>query len=247
MKIVATYSIKGGVGKTTAAVNLAAEAAARGWQVLLWDLDPQGGATYVFRTRSGVTGGAKGLLSREQPLDDVIVGTDVPNLDLLPSDFQNRTFDALLSELKRPNRRLGKVVAPAADAYDFLVLDCAPGASLIGESILAAADALVVPVIPSALSVRTLDQLTAFIEESELDPPQVIAFLSMVDRRRRLHRDLAESLPETRDEVVAIDIPYSSSVERMGDRREPLREYARTSRASRAYAELWAVIEDRLG
>ena len=245
MKTIGVYSIKGGVGKTTTAVNLAAEAASRGWSVLLWDLDPQGGATYVFRTDAKVRGGAKALVRGKRSIDEVICGTDVANLDLVPADFRNRRFDVLLAELQQPAERLESLVAPAEHEYDWVILDCAPGASLIGENIITAADALLVPIIPAALSVRTLDQLEEFIDRSEADAPELFGFLSMVDRRRKIHRDLADSLPVTRDDVVDVAVPYSSSVERMGDRRQPIREFARTSRAAQAYASLWDHFESR--
>ena len=84
MNTLATYNIKGGVGKTAAAVNLAYLAASDGRRTLLWDLDPQGAATYLFRVKPRVKGGGRGLVSGKRPVDDAVKATDFDNLDLLP-------------------------------------------------------------------------------------------------------------------------------------------------------------------
>ena len=88
MKIYATYNIKGGVGKTSTAVNLAHLAAQGGYNVLLWDLDPQGAATYMFRVRPKVKGGGRALVDGSRTLDDAIKATDFDGLDLAASRFQ---------------------------------------------------------------------------------------------------------------------------------------------------------------
>ena len=247
MRVLATYSIKGGVGKTSAAVNLATTAADRGHRVLLWDLDPQGGATFLFRVESKVKGGARALVSKRRPLLEVIRGTDVANLDLVPSDFRYRHLDLLLDKTGRPTRRLGQLISAAADEYDVVFLDCAPSASLVSEAVLDAADTLVVPVIPSALSARTVDQLVAFVDDApRRSRPQLFAFLSMVDRRRRLHRELVQRLPELhRGSFASTVVPSAAIIERMGSERRPIARYAPRSSAAQAYDELWTEIEAR--
>src|ERR1700734_1586397 len=96
MRIYATYNIKGGVGKTTTAVNLGYLAAESGLRTVLWDLDPQGAASFMFRVKPRVKGGGKALISGKRPLDDAIKGTDFDNLDLIPADFTYRNMDLLL-------------------------------------------------------------------------------------------------------------------------------------------------------
>ena len=93
MQALATYSVKGGVGKTTTAVNLAFEAGRTGVRVLVWDLDPQGAATFYFRIRPKVKGGGNALVSGKRTLDDGIKGTDYDRLDLMPADFSYRNLD----------------------------------------------------------------------------------------------------------------------------------------------------------
>lgn len=248
MKVLATYSIKGGVGKTSAAVNLAAMAAERGWRVLLWDLDPQGGATFLLRVSPKVKGGGRALVSRKRAVADVIRATDVANLDLVPSDFRYRHLDLELSADSKGAGRLAQLVEPLAGAYDWVILDCAPSVSLVTEGVLAVADGLLVPVIPSTLSARTLDQLLAFVDKAQTGraPPEVMAFFSMTDARRRLHRELRETLPARHPGVVSdVNIPAAAVVERMGSQRRPLSAFARYTPAWEAYCELWSLVERR--
>jgi chromosome partitioning protein len=191
MKIFATYNIKGGVGKTATAVNMGYLAARDGYRVLLWDLDPQGAASFLFRIRPRVKGGGKALIKGTRPVDDAIKGTDFEGLDLLPADFTYRNLDLVLDSAKKPARRLASLLAPLRGDYDVIILDCPPSISLLSESVLHAADLLLVPLIPTTLSVRTLDQLTAFIADFAGHRPEILAFFSMLDRRKRLHLHIA--------------------------------------------------------
>src|ERR1700761_8624631 len=102
MRIVAVSNIKGGVGKTTTAVNLAYLCAAAGRRTLLWDLDPQGAATYTLRCEPHENASAKKLLSGKRELPELIVQSGFERLDVLPADFSYRTFDVHLSERKHP-------------------------------------------------------------------------------------------------------------------------------------------------
>lgn len=247
MRVVATYNIKGGVGKTSAAVNLAALAAGEGLRTLLWDLDPQGSATFLFRVRPKVRGGAGKLVRGRTDLSDLLKGTDVEGLDLLPADFSYRHMDLVLDATKRPTSRLARVLAPVAGEYDLAILDCPPSISLVSESVFETADALLVPLIPSVLSVRTFEQLLEFVGSQVDTRPEIVAFFSMVDRRKRLHRDLVDQLPSLYPDIVAAAIPAAADVERMGGRREPLAVFAPRSAAARAYSTLWEQTRDRLG
>lgn len=246
MRVLATYNIKGGVGKTSAAVNLAALAAGDGLRTLIWDLDPQGSATFLFRVRPKVRGGAGKLVRGRSEVADLLKGTDIEGLDILPADFSYRHMDLVLDDTKRPTTRLGRVLAPVAADYDLAVLDCPPSISLVSESVFEAADALLVPLIPSVLSVRTFEQLIDFVGSQVEARPEIVAFFSMVDRRKRLHRDLVDQLPELYPGIVAAAIPASADVERMGGRRDPVTVFAPHSVAARAYRQLWALTRDRL-
>ena len=250
VRTVATYNIKGGVGKTSAAVNLAALAARGGLRTLLWDLDPQGAATYLLRIKPRVRGGGRKLVRGKSDVDALIKGSDVEGLDLLPADFSYRHMDLALDGGKKPTRRLGRVVAPLAAEYDLLLLDCPPSISLVSENVFDVADALLVPLIPATLSVRTFEQLRDFVSAEVPRRPDVIAFFSMVDRRKKLHRQVMDELHSVDDDghgVVAISaIPAATDVEQMGVRRMPLADFAPRSRAATAYADLWSEVRARL-
>ena len=242
MKIVASYNVKGGVGKTSTAVNLAYLAAAEGKRTLLWDLDPQAAATFLFRVRPKVRGGSDKLVRGRRKISDAVKGTDFANLDLLPADFTYRNMDIDLAERKQPTRTLRRLLSPLAREYDLVVLDTPPSLSMVSENVLHAADVVIVPIIPTVLSVRTFDQLTDFVREFRGRKPVLLGFFSMVDRRRALHREIVESLPQGRKNVSTAVIPAASAVEQMAVRRAPLVEYAPRSPAAAAYRELWTQV-----
>ena len=242
MSVLATYNIKGGVGKTSAAVNLAFLAARDGARTLLWDLDPQGASTYLFRIKPKVKGGGRKLVRGKSDVETLIKGTDHERLDLLPADFSYRHMDLALDGAKKPTTRLAQVLAPLDGEYDYVFLDCPPSISLVSESVFEAADALLVPLIPATLSSRTFDQLREVVG----DQAQVLAFFSMVDGRKRLHREVMERMSAEEDGVLDTGIPAAADVERMGLKRTVIAEFAPRSRAALAYEALWREVRERL-
>jgi cellulose biosynthesis protein BcsQ len=246
VKVLATYNIKGGVGKTATAVNLAWLAARAGHRTVVWDLDPQGAATFYFRVAPRVKGGGGGLVQRKRELEETVKGTDFPRLDLIPADFSYRNLDLALADTKRPEKRLEKLLKPLAEDYDILFLDCPPSISLVSESVFHAADALLVPLIPTTLSLRTFEQLVRHLGEERLVRPLLLPFFSMVDRRRRLHRETVDSLLASEPRILRTEMPYASAVEQMGIHRAPLGSYAPRSGMAQAYERLWAEVKARV-
>jgi chromosome partitioning protein len=244
--VVALYNIKGGVGKTSAAVNLAWLAACGGARTLLWDLDPQAAATFLLRVRPKVKGGARKLVGGKTSAASQLKGTDHELLDLLPADFTYRNMDLELDDVKRPTKGLARVIAPLAGDYEYVFLDCPPAISLASESVFGAADVLLVPLIPSPLSLRTFDQLHRFVTSEVSKPPRILAFFSMVDGRKRLHREVVEELSAAHAGVLAAAIPASTDVERMAVHRRVLAQSAPRGRAAGAYAALWSELRYRL-
>jgi cellulose biosynthesis protein BcsQ len=243
-KVLATYNIKGGVGKTSAAVNLAYLAAGDGAPTLLWDLDPQAASTYLFRIRPKVRGGGRGLLRGRSQAARLIKGTDHVGLDLLPADFSYRHMDLALDRFKHPTRRLTRVLAPLRREYEYIFLDCPPSISLVSESVFEAADALLVPIIPATLSARTFDQLAGIVHEG----PQVLAFFSMVEVRKSLHREVMAELRRAHAlSLLGAAIPAADEIERMGVERDVVAAFAPRSRAAIAYEALWLDVRRRLG
>jgi cellulose biosynthesis protein BcsQ len=246
VKIIATYNIKGGVGKTATAVNLAYEVARQGSRTLVWDLDPQGAASFFFRIKPKVKGGGKGLIRRKREIDSLIKGTDFENLDLLPADFSYRNMDLLLDSGNKPTGHLRKILKPLAEEYDYLILDCPPSISLVSENVFKAADALLIPTIPTVLSLRTLEQLLDFCEHNKLQTLKVLPFFSMVDRRKSLHRTIVDTPPNGRVSFLKTSIGYASEVERMGLSRAPIGSVSRKSRSALRYCALWEEVKGRI-
>ncbi len=253
VKVFALYNIKGGVGKTASAVNLSFLAALSGARVLVWDLDPQGAASFYFRIKPKIKGGGEKLLKKKNRgrLERQIRGTDFEGLDLVPADFSYRHLDLALDAKKNPRRCLARLLEPLAGDYDLVFLDCAPSISLTSESIFAVSDVLLVPTIPTPLSVRTLEQLDRHLRRDGPERLRAVPFLCMVDRRRKLHRQALELLGDGGDrfrrtaEPLETWIPYSSLVEQMGLHRAPLHAFAYSSKPAAAYMSLWREIGAR--
>jgi chromosome partitioning protein len=240
MKIIAVTNIKGGVGKTTTAVNLSYLCAADSGPTLLWDLDPQGAATYTFRVDPVEHASPKKLLNGKRQLPELILSTGYPNLDLLPADFSYRNFDMHLAERKNPTERLLKMSRSLREVYSVLFLDCAPGISLLSENVLRAADAIIVPLLPTPLSVRMLVQLQDFVSAKGWTDLKLLPFFSMVDRRKSLHHEIIAKTREQFPAMLATEVPYSSEIERMTLRRAPIPAFAPRSPAAQVYSALWA-------
>jgi cellulose biosynthesis protein BcsQ len=234
MRVVAVYSMKGGVGKTTTAVNLAHLSARSGARTLLWDLDAQAAATFAFRVRPKVAGFGPKSVERGRGLLEAIKSTDYDNLDLLPADFAYRRLDRYLERLEHPEQGLVDLLQRVGEGYAHVFLDCPAGFSALTRGVLAAADAVLVPTIPTVLSLRTLWRLLERIARHG-GTPRLFALLSMVDRRKALHRKVCEWAAERDDLFLRAEIPYASVVEQLSVRRTPLAFAAPQDPAARAF------------
>lgn len=244
MSVLAVYNIKGGVGKTATSVNLAYLAATEG-KTLLLDMDPQGSASFYFRIRSPEKFGTKKLLKGGKHVEENIRGTDYANLDMLPADFSYRNIDIALDDCKKSQKRLSKVLQPLTEEYQHIILDCPPNLTLLSENIFYAADRILVPVIPTTLSLLSLEQLFVFLDEIEQGRDKVRIFFSMVEKRKKLHSDM---MLTKKDEpgVLRTTIPYSADIERMGVYRQPVTAAFPSSIAAIAYQGLWREIREVL-
>jgi cellulose biosynthesis protein BcsQ len=243
--VVAVYNMKGGVGKTTTAINLSYLAASAGRRTLLWDLDPQAASTFALRIRPHVPGFGKGSLENSVSLTESIKETDYQNLDLLPADFAYRKFDRLLDHVGKPERVVTDLLGTLRSGYDVVFLDCPAGFSLLTQGIFASADAVLVPTIPAVLSLRMVARLIKWADRSE-SRADLAAFFSMVDSRKTLHRRACEWSASHSEVFLSAQVPYASVVEQMPMRRMPLPAFAERDAATTAFAEIWSEIETRL-
>jgi cellulose biosynthesis protein BcsQ len=242
MKTIAIYNLKGGVGKTTTAVSLSYLAAEAGRRTLLWDLDPQAAASFAFRVRPRVSGFGRKSVEDGEAFSAAIKETDYYNLHILPADFAYRKLERFLVSLGKPDRVLTSLFATIGRDFDVVFLDCPAGFSLLTEGIVAAADAILVPTIPTVLSLRALAQLIKWGDRSA-SRSKLRAFLSMVDRRKALHRQAGEWCAALTDVFLSAQIPYASIVEQMTVRRTPLPLFAARDPATIAFAQIWTDLE----
>lgn len=246
MKVIACYSIKGGVGKTATAVNLAYASAAFGYRTLLVDLDPQAAATFYFRIGTARRKKSSRWFQPGADLKQAIHGSDYPRLDLLPADLGYRDSETMLAGMKRSDRQLRKRLKEVADDYDMVLIDSPANIGLLSENIFRAADAIVVPVIPTTLSERTLRLLLDFFVTHEFDVERLQPFFSMVQPHKRLHADTMLRLRDEFPQLLHTAIPFTVDIENMGVLREPVLAYAPRRPASEAYGALWLELLGRL-
>ena len=244
MKVIALYSIKGGVGKTAAAVNLSHIAASEGAKTLLMDLDPQGSASFYLRIRSSRKFNARNLIKGRKKLNKNIKETDYKNLDLLPSNLSYRNLDIVLNDLKQSRKRLARVSEKLEENYEFIFLDCPPNITLVSENVFYAADYVIVPLIPTTLSALTYDKLLGFFSNNGLDGSKIFGFFSMVEKGKKMHKEIMETIPNNHGHFLKSRIPYAADVEKMGVYREPVTRFRPTSVAAQSFCDLWAEIKD---
>jgi len=247
MKIIASYSNKGGVGKTASAVNIAYCLAQQGHRVLLCDLDPQGASGFYFRVKPSKKLKGDRFFTDVTRFTDAIRGSDFDDLDILPANMTFRDFDVFLARMKNSQSRLKKALKSVKGDYDYIVLDCPPNISTLSENVFRSADAVVVPVIPTTLSERTFEQLVEFFKEHGLARKKILGFFSMAQATKKLHGETIKRMRKTHARrMLDVVVPFSTDVEKMGVHRTPVGVFAGTHDAARAYDRLAVEVIKRI-
>lgn len=241
MAVIAVYSVKGGVGKTTLAVDMAWRSAVLSrHSTLLWDLDPQGGAGWLLGLPDSSQSNAASVFRKDGNPSDLIVSSRYPGLAVLQADESMRTLPTTLARIGK-RKRMARTAALLSADYARIIVDCPPVLNEISEQVFAAADLLIVPLPPSPLSARALPMIQAEILERHPRHPPILPVLSMYDARRKLHRDMLSGFA-----AGWPVIPMSSAVEQTAVRRAPIGTFAASSEVNARLQRLWEGIEAKL-
>ena len=238
MTIISLFNLKGGVGKTASAVNFAYLSAQDGFNTLLWDIDPQGSSSFYFKAKQKYKGGIKKLLSNDLDLDEAVMETDYPKLELVAADLSAKSMDVMMEEFRTTKKKLKSILSSLSKKYDFIFIDSPPGLSALSENVFHASDVVLMPIIPTTLSVRTYHMVKDYFKDKELDMSKMMCFFTMVDLRKNLHNEVMTELYKDK-RFFENYIPYLSDVEKMGIHRGPIESFARSSYAAKCYRELW--------
>lgn len=243
MFIVSLYNLKGGVGKTASCVNFAYMAARDGYKTLLWDLDPQGAASYYCKVQASVKSSVKKIIEHNLAIGEAIIHTEYEGLDIIPADLSARKLDILLESQHNSKKSFKSLLKQVANVYDFVFIDCPPGFSNVADNIFYASDAVLMPVIPTTLSVRTYEQVKKYFEDKEIDLGKLMCFFTMVDVRKNMHNDIMQQLYKDK-RFFEYYIPYLSDIEKMGVKHAPVEVFAPSGYAATCYRALWTEIKE---
>jgi chromosome partitioning protein len=250
--IFAIVNQKGGVGKTTTAVNLGAGLASFGYLILLVDLDPQGNSTTgLGLSKAGRRPTVYDVLVLGAGIDSAILRTPIKGLDIVPSDVRLAGAEVELVPAIARETKLRSALLSARDGYDAVLVDCPPSLGLLTVNALTAADACLIPLQPEYYALEGLSALTTTIEliRRHLNPTLAIAgvLLTMVDFRTKLSDQVAEEVRRHfGDRVFHTVIPRSVRLAEAPSYGEPIIAYAPESRGARAYLDLAREVAARL-
>ena len=255
--IFAVVNQKGGVGKTTTAVNLAACLGVAGKRALLVDTDPQGNATSgVGVVKSTLDYCIYDVLINDVPIEQVIVHTETKGLDLVPAKLDLAGADIELMSMMSRETKLKQALARVDDRYDFIIIDCPPSLGLLTVNVLTAAGYVIMPIQCEYYALEGISQLLRTIElvRQHLNPDLEIAevLLTMFDYRTRLSEQVVEEVRRFfGDRVSSVLVPRNVRLSEAPSHGKPIISYDAKSKGAEAYtkfaAEVMTFGEERSG
>ena len=243
-RIIAVANQKGGVGKTTTAVNLASALGRAGKKILVVDVDPQGNATSGLGVnKRQTTRSTYNLLIADASIEEVLIRTSFQNLDLLPSNLNLAGVEIELVEMPERAYRLRQALAPVKEKYDFIFIDCPPSLGLITLNALAAAQGLLVPIQCEYYALEGLSQLVSTVRQVKRMYNQDLDFegvlLTMFDNRLNLTTQVVSEVKRHfSDKVYKTVIPRNVRLSEAPSYGQPIQYYEQGSKGAQAYDDL---------
>ena len=243
-KTIAVTNQKGGVGKTTTAVNVAAGIAKLGYKVLLIDTDPQGNATSgVGVDKRSVKYSAYSIIVDDIKAKDAILHTEFENLDVIPSSIELAAAELELADMEHREARLKSTLATVKSEYDYILIDCPPSLGLITTNALCAADTILVPIQPEYYALEGLSQLIATVRlvKRRYNPYLEIegVLLTMYDGRLNLTQQVVQEVKKFfPKKVFSSVIPRGVRLSEAPSFGMPIMYFDKSCKGSLAYMEL---------
>ncbi|MCL6626974.1 ParA family protein [Alicyclobacillus shizuokensis] len=243
-RIIAVANQKGGVGKTTTAVNLTACMADLGKRVLLVDIDPQGNSTSgIGVNKADVHYCVYDVIINDVPVERAILRSDVPNLSVLPATIQLAGAEIELVPTISREVRLRRAVQPLRKEYDYIIIDCPPSLGLLTVNALTAADSVLIPIQCEYYALEGLSQLlnTIRLVQKHLNTSLEVegVLLTMLDARTNLGIQVIEDVKKYfRDKVYHTVIPRNVRLSEAPSHGRPIIHYDAKSRGAETYMDL---------